>query len=69
VVYTFGIAGLIAGVLAVLLATFQVIIPTIQLQQQSSSDLRAQQLQISNLQREVKNLQATIAKTRLRPRP
>ena len=59
VVLGFGIGGAIVGVLAILLATFQVVMPAIQLQQQTNTELRSQEVQIANLQQSLKELQAS----------
>jgi deoxycytidine triphosphate deaminase len=59
-VYSIGIIGIIA----LLVATFSVIIPAIQLQQQTSTELRSQQTQIANLQQMINKLEAGTATAR-----
>ena len=54
-----GIGGALVGVAAILLATFQVVLPAIQLQQQTNTELRSQEVQIANLQQTLKELQAS----------
>jgi deoxycytidine triphosphate deaminase len=58
-VVRFGIGGVLAGVAALLLALFQVVLPAIQLQQQTNTELRSQEVQIANLQQTLKELQAS----------
>jgi deoxycytidine triphosphate deaminase len=53
-----GLIGAIVGAITILIAAFAIVIPAVQLQQQTNTDLRAQQTQIANLQQEVKSLQA-----------
>ena len=57
VVYSIGIIGIIA----LLVAAFGVVIPAIQLQQQTSTELRNQQVQITNLQQAISKLESNSA--------
>jgi deoxycytidine triphosphate deaminase len=53
----------ILGALAISLAMYQIVLPAIQLQQQTNTELRSEEVQIANLQQTVKELQASARPT------